>query len=138
VNWQVFFIGVTAVSVLIIAIGQVVLALALAKTARKISASVDQLRGDVRPLLDKVNRIADDAGRVAQLAVVQVERVDQLLASTSARVDETLGLLQSVVGRPVKQGAAIVAAVRAALEALRSWQSRPSAGHDDEDPLFVG
>ena len=137
-NWQVFWIGVIAVSVLAIAIGQIAMSIAMAMAARKVSRAVDEFHGELKPLIAKANRIADDAARVTELAVIQVERVDSLLATTTARVDETLNLLQNVVVRPVRQGAAIMAAVRAALQALRSWQKRSSTPHDDEDPLFVG
>lgn len=137
-NWQVVFIGIIAISVLAIAIGQVVMALALAKAARKVAAAVDEVKVDLKPLLDKANRIADDAGRVTQLAVIQVERVDALLASTSVRIEETLGVVQAFVGRPVRQGAALMAAFRAAMAALKSWQRRSAAPQEDEDPLFVG
>lgn len=137
-NWQVFWIGVIAVSVLLIAIGQLAMSIAMTIAARKVSRAVDDVRGEIKPLIAKANRIADDAARVTELAVIQVERVDSLLATTTARVDETLGLLQTVVGRPVRQGAAIMAALRAALQAFKSWQKRSSAPQDDEDPLFVG
>lgn len=137
-NWQVFWIAVIAVSVFVIALGQVIMALAIAKSVKKMASAVDDLRGEMKPLIAKANKIADDAARVAELAVIQVERVDGLLATTTERVDETLSLLQNVVVRPVRQGAAIMAAVRAALQALRSWQRKSAAPHDDEDPLFVG
>jgi type IV secretory pathway VirB2 component (pilin) len=138
VNWQVFWIALAAISLFAVAIGQVVMALAMAQAARKMAKAVDEMRGEIKPLIAKANRIADDAGRVVELAVIQVERVDSLLATTSARVDETLNVLQTVVVGPVKQGAAILAAVRAVLQALRSWQKRSSTPQDEEDPLFVG
>ena len=137
-NWQVVFIGIIAFSVLIIAIGQIVLAIALARVAKQALTAITQLQTEVRPLLDKVNRIADDAGRVSQLAVIQAERLDEFVTTTSTRVDETLSLLQKKVIRPVRQGAAMMAAIRAALSVIRAWQRRPAQTRDDEDPLFVG
>jgi hypothetical protein len=55
-------------------------------------------------------------------------------------VDETLGLVQSAVVRPIRQGTAILAAVRAALAVMRAWQGQTSTApvREDEDPLFVG
>jgi uncharacterized protein YoxC len=138
VNWQVFFIGVIAVSVFAIAVGQVILAIHLSRLAKHASGLVQQVQKEVRPLIDKVQRIADDAERVSELAVVQVERIDRMISRTSDRVDDTLGLLQRTIERPVRQGSAILAAVRAALGVLQSWPRRAPAMHDDEDPLFVG
>jgi uncharacterized protein YoxC len=138
VNWQVFFIGVIAISVLAIAIGQIAMSIAIARAARKVAKVVDEMQGEIKPLIAKANRIADDAARVTELAVIQVERVDSLLATTTVRVEEALNLVQTVVGGPVRQGAAILAVMRAALNAFKGWQKRSAAPQDDEDPLFVG
>jgi hypothetical protein len=48
------------------------------------------------------------------------------------------GVLQTAVIQPIRQGTAILAAVRAGVAAVRSWQRRSSASREDDDPLFVG
>jgi hypothetical protein len=45
------------------------------------------------------------------------------------------------VVEPIRQGTAILAAIRAGMAAVRAFQGRPATGaamRDDEDPLFVG
>lgn len=135
---QVIFLGVIAVSLVGMAGAQLFLALAMARAVKQVSHDVTEFRREVKPLLDNASRIAEDASRVARLAVVQAERVDVLLKSTTARVDETFALVQGAVIQPMRQGTAILAAVRAAFGAMRSFQGRAAAPRDDEDPLFVG
>jgi biopolymer transport protein ExbB/TolQ len=139
-DWQLVFLGVMATALVVMAVAQFLVALAMMRTIERVSEAVVQLQRDVRPLVDKATRIAEDASRVTALAVVQAERIDELVRSTAARVDETLGLVQSAVVRPIRQGTAILAAVRAALAVMRAWQGQTSTGpvREDEDPLFVG
>lgn len=137
-DWALVYLAVMAVALAIMALVQVGVVIALLKVGKQVSATTQEIRRDLKPLIEKANRISDDAARAASMAVAQVERVDRLLASASARVDETLSLVQGAVIQPVRQGAALVAAVRAAMTAFRTWQGRPQHARDDEDPLFVG
>jgi hypothetical protein len=105
---------------------------------RRVIAVTEDLRREVRPLVAKAHKISDDAQRVTALAVQQVERIDQLLTHTQENLGQTFGLVQQAVVEPVRQGAAVVAAVRAAISAFRSWQDRTNHPRDDEDALFVG
>jgi phosphohistidine phosphatase SixA len=117
---------------------QIVTALALLRATREISGAVREIQRDIRPLIDKATRMTDDAARVTALALVQVERVDRLVSSLAVRIEETVSIVQSAVGQPIKQGATIIAAFRAVFAAVREWQGRQAAARDDEDPLFVG
>ena len=138
-DWQVVFLGVMAFSLVAMAAAQLFMALSLMKAVKQVSETMVELKRDVKPLVDNANRIAEDASRVVALAAVQMERVDQLVKSTTARVDETFGLLQGAVVEPLRQGTAILAAVKAAFGVVRAWQGRtPASSREDEDPLFVG
>ena len=86
----------------------------------------EEIRREVMPLVAKAHRISDDAARVASMAVVQIERVDRLLALTADRVNETLAVIQPAVIEPVRQGAAVLTAMRAAVSAFRDWRNRPT------------
>lgn len=139
-DWQLVFLGVMAAALVVMAVAQFLVALAMMRTVQRVSEAVGQLQRDLQPLVDKATRIADDASRVTALAVVQAERIDELITATAARVDETFGLLQSAVVEPIRQGSAVLAAVRAAFAVVRAWQGEPApaAVREDEDPLFVG
>ena len=138
-DWQLVWLAVMAISLAVMAAIQVGIALVALKAVRELSGSVSEMRRDVKPLIEKANKIADDAQRATSLALTQVERVEQLLTTTSVRVEETLGIVQGVIVQPVRQGAAIVAAIRAALGVFRGIRdARAAASRDDEEPLFVG
>jgi hypothetical protein len=59
------------------------------------------------------------------------------MAATSQRLDQTLNVVQGALVGPVRQGAAVITAVRAALALLRRRRAQAS-GRDDEEALFVG
>jgi hypothetical protein len=140
IDWSVVFLGVIAISTLVMAliqVGAIVAALKAVREAQKMVATVQQ---DVRPLIAKVSAIADEAGRTAKLATLQAEKVDKLVTELTRRVDETAGIVQHAIVTPAREGMAIVAAIKASLGALRGfrdYRGRP-AGSEDEDPLFIG
>jgi len=69
---------------------------------------------------------------------VQAERIDQVMESTARRIDETLTVVQESIVGPVRQGAALMAGLRAAMDVFRSGSERRRHGRDDEDALFIG
>ena len=137
-DWQVVFLGIMAVALAVMATMQVVTALALLKATREISGAIREIQRDIKPLIDKTTRMADDAARVTALALAQIERVDSVVATLASRIEETAGIVQNAVVQPMKHGATLVAAFRAVFAAIREWQGRQAAARDDEDPLFVG
>ena len=132
-----YFATMTA-ALVVMALMQVGVVIVAVIIGRRVIAVTEDLRREVRPLIANAQKISDDAARVTALAVRQVERVDQLLTDTQEHVGKTFGLVQQAVVEPVRQGAAVVAAVRAAISAFRSWQDRSGHARDDEDALFVG
>jgi hypothetical protein len=138
-DWGVVWLAVMAMSLVVMAAMQVGLALIVLRLARQMMATTDALRREVKPLIEKTNRLVDEASRATSLAAAQVERVERLLTSTSDRVDETLGVLQGAILQPVRQGAALVTAIRAALSVIRGARhGRARQARDEEEALFVG
>ena len=138
-DWGVVWLAVMAMSLLVMAATQVGLALMVLRVARQMMATTDALRREVKPLIEKTNRLVDEASRATALAAAQVERVERILTSTSDRVDETLGVLQGAILQPVRQGAALMTAVRAALSVIRGARhTRARQARDEEEALFVG
>jgi len=138
-DWAVVFLGVMAVALVVMAAIQVYLMIVAVRAAQEVSVAVADLRREIKPLSEKVHRIADDAAKAASLAVYQAERVDRFLATTVDRVDTTLGLLQGFASGPIRQSAAIAAAFRAAMTVFRDWKGRSRHSHrDDDEALFVG
>ena len=132
------WLGVIAVAVLVMAVVQVATLLQLSRVARETAAATRDLRKELSPLIAKAHKVADDAGKVSALALTQMERVDRVLDATAERVDQTLQTVQESLISPVRQGAAVMAGVRAALAVFRARQDRNRYGRDDEDALFIG
>jgi hypothetical protein len=132
------WLATMAVALVVMALVQVGVIIVLARVGLQAARTVKELRRDIKPLIEKANRVADDAARASALAVVQMERVDRLIESTVERVDETLGVVQDAVLGPLRTGSALLAALRAGFAMFRGWQGRTRPTRDDEDALFVG
>lgn len=132
------WLGVIAVSVLVMAVVQIAVLIRLAGAAKEAAAATRDLRRELTPLIAKAHKVADDAGRVSALALTQMERVDRVLDSTALRIDDTMAVVQQALISPVRQGAAVMAGLKAALAVFRARQDRGRYGRDDEDALFIG
>ena len=140
-GWSDLFLGVIAAATLLMAlvqVGAVITALRLARQAQQAIQSVHQ---DVKPLLARAQSITEEASRTVALATAQAQKVDLLITDLSQRVDETAAVLQHAIMTPAREGLAIVAAVKAALAALRGMRelgTRNGRHAEEEDPLFIG
>lgn len=140
-DWSVTFLGVIAVSTLVMAliqIGAIVATLRVARETQKVLTAVQQ---DVRPLIAKATTIADEASKTVALANVQVQKVDTLVTDLTKRVDETATIVQQAIVTPAREGMAIFAAIRTGLGALKGmgdFRGRAGRHAEEEDPLFIG
>lgn len=137
-EWEVIFLGVMALALVAMAAAQMIMAREVAKVARQAAEATQEFRRELRPLVDKLHKITDDASKVTSLALVQAERVDQFMATTAQRIDEAVSVVQDAVVQPIRHGAAVLAGVRAALAIFGRGASAGRRGHDEEDALFIG
>jgi len=140
VNMSETFLGIIAVSTLLMALIQVGAIVAILRLARQAQQTIAEVQRDVRPLIAKATAVADEASRTATIATVQAEKIDRLLTDLAVRIDETAGVVQQAIITPAREGMAIVAALKAGFGALRGFRERPRHGRaaDEEDPLFIG
>ena len=109
--------------------------------ARRVDKLLTQVEQEMKPLAESLNAIARDAARISSLAAGQVERVDRLVNDISVRLEQTATTLQDAILKPLRDGAAIMTGVKAAIEVIRELTRRPGAVRsrtDDEDALFIG
>lgn len=137
-EWSGAFLAVMAVSLAIMAAIQIGVIIVALRVAKQILAATAQLQAEIKPLVQTVNRLADEAARATSLVSVQLERVDGMMASTASRLDDTIGIVQSAISGPVGQGVAAVKAFRVAMSVVRDWKNRRRQAHEDDDALFVG
>jgi hypothetical protein len=135
------FLGVIALAVAVMAaiqVGAIIVAARLAKRVDRLAAQIEQ---DIKPVFQNLHTLTADAARAAALAAVQVERADKMFADLVQRLDYTLSAVQNRVLAPAREGAAVLAGIRAALAAFRDLREpgrrRPSVV-EEEDALFIG
>lgn len=134
------FLGVIALGVIVMAVLQVGAVLSAARLARRLEAVVTRVEQDLAPVIEKLHTMSGEAARAATLAATQVERLDRSVTQLSGRFDAALDNIQTRVRRPAREGAALVAGLRAGVLALRELRRRRqgNGAGDDEDPLFIG
>jgi hypothetical protein len=139
------FLGVIAAATVTMAVVQVGVVVFALKLSRRVDALATRLETEIGPIAERLRSVSENARQASALAAVQVERIDRLLSSLTVRVDETVRLLQQSVVGPLREGMAVVAAVRGVVTAFRSFRSAgdglredPGARFDEEDPLFIG
>jgi hypothetical protein len=140
------FLGVIAVSVLAMAVGQVAAVVMAARAIRQVGESLGRLEVTMRPIVANVQRISEDAARATAVAAAQVERAERLMDDVTRRVDETLSAIQDTILGPARSGWAIVQALRDVLGAFfdrgpRASRPRthgPSPAAAEDDASFIG
>jgi hypothetical protein len=138
--WADVFLGVIAVATLTTAVIQIAVIVVAGRAMRQMSDVVDRFERDIKPLIGHANAIGRDAARAAALAAAQVERVDRMFADFAVRIEQTVVSVQESIGGPAREARAIMAGLRAALQALgdvrRSPRGRGGRG-EDEEALFI-
>lgn len=140
-DWTPVFLGVIAASVLVMAGIQIGLIVYGARLARRMTTLVERMEREAGPVFAHLQAIGADAARTSALAAAQMERADRLFADVSQRIDETTAIVQEAVIAPAREGAAVVAGLRAAMTALRDVRPGPRRRPgrlEEEDPLFIG
>jgi hypothetical protein len=139
--WPTVFLGVIALATATMAVIQALVIVYGARLARRVDQLADQVEREIKPALATLNAVAQDASRASALAAAQMERIDQLIGSLSARIDETAATAQHLVLAPLREGAALVRALQAMLAVLRGrspGERRPPTRVEGEDALFIG
>lgn len=136
------FLGVIALATTVMAVLQIAMAIHGARLARRAERLFDELDRELRPLIDRLQTISADLGRMTSLAVTQVERADQLFTVLAQRLEPLLTAAQQAVVAPARQGFALLQGIRAGLAALRgvgaATARRVEAVSEDEEALFIG
>ena len=136
------FLGVIALATVAMAVGQVGMLIALLRLSKRVDAMSVRVEREIGPLAERLTRVAENLQHASNLAAVQVERVDRLFAGATKRADATMSLVQGAVVGPIREGLAVIAAVRGVVGAIRSLRgsrtARAASKFDDEDPLFIG
>jgi len=135
------FLGIIAVSVLVIAAAQVAVIVMALRATQRVSRLTSQLEQEIRPVVANLHAITADAARASAVAAAQVERADKLFTDLAARLDETLVSVQKTVLGATRGSGAWLAGLKAAIGVLRDLRQSPRtrpAPIEAEDALFIG
>jgi len=146
-TWGVVFLGAIALSSIVQAVFLIGLARGGQRLARRLDELQDRVDREIRPALDNLGRITRNLSEVSDLVVIQARRVDDLLADTVDKIEETTSTLRRVILRPLGPLVDVVAflkGVRRALEVyhqLRGFDRREGGVgrrySDDDEHLFI-
>ena len=137
------FLGIIAISVLVMALIQVGALLAAFRVAKRVEEVSRRIETDIKPLITNLTDVTTELSRTAAMATRQVERVDHLFGDMASRVDQTLAAAQQFVRGPAKNGLAILSGVQAAVSAIKgireaSRRRRKVTPGVEDDSLFIG
>jgi hypothetical protein len=137
------FLGVIALSVLVMAAIQVGALIAGARLARRVDTLSQQVEKEIKPLIANLTTLSAEAARTAELASRQVERADRLFSDVSGKVEQTLAVAQQFVHGPARNGMALLSGVQAAVSAFQgireaSRRRRKTSPGVEDDSLFIG
>jgi outer membrane murein-binding lipoprotein Lpp len=147
------FLAIIALSLFVMAAGQVAVFVMAARAVRRLAETVDRLERDVRPIVSNVQTMSADAARATALATAQVERAERLLNDVTRRVEDTMNTVQRTILGPARDGMAIIHGIKAAFAAFRQLRSQarprpaPSPGTapvavpdpgDEDHASFIG
>lgn len=135
------FLGIIAVSVLVMAAVQVAVIVMALRATQRVSRLTSQLEQEIRPVVANLQAITADAARATAVAAAQVERADKVFTDFAVRVDETLASVQKTVLGATRGSGAWLAGLKAAVGVLRDLRHSPhsrNATVEEEDALFIG
>lgn len=122
------FLGIIAVSVLVMASIQVAAIVFAARAARRVGEAMARLEEEMRPIVANLRIVSADAVRISSVAAAQAEEVEQALARLRERLEALLQAVQDAIRR---------------IFPWTSWWSRRADPRkrqptEEEDALFIG
>lgn len=139
--WAEVFLGVIALATLTMAAVQVGVIVYGWSVARRIDRLLRDVEQQMTPLAESLNAVARDAAHISALAAGQVDRVDRLVTDLTDRIEHTATTVQDAILRPLRDGAAMMAGIKTALDIFRELTRRSGERRgrtDEEDALFIG
>jgi hypothetical protein len=148
-SWGIVFLGVIALASVVQAGFLIGLVLAGARLARRMDELQRSLDREVSPALENFTRVSRAAAEISDLAVLQARRVDLMLADTIDKIEETTGLVQQFVVKPLKPVGGLLALLRGVQKGVEVYLQlgsrapgvhavpRRRGGHEDDEHLFI-
>ena len=135
------FLGVIAVAVAVMALIQVAAIVVAMRASRRVADTVARFEDDIKPIVANLKSMSADAARAASIASAQAQKAEQLIGDLTARVNNTVAVVEETVVAPAREAYAIVQGLLGALSAFRQGAPAPArrpSTSEEEDSLFIG
>ena len=147
-TWGVVFLGVIALASLVQAGFLIGLTMGGKRLARRLDALNDRIDREIRPALDNLGRITRNVAEVTDLVTLQARRVDDLLADTIEKIEDTTGTIRRLILRPLGplvDIAAFLKGIRRGLDVYSKLRGLDTQGRgrpprrptEDDEHLFI-
>lgn len=147
-TWGVVFLGVIALASLVQAGFLIGLTVGGRRLARRLDALNERIDREIRPALDNLGRITRNVAEVTDLVTLQARRIDDLLADTVEKIEDTTETIRRIVVRPLGPLVDIVAFLKGIRRGLHVYaklrgletqgRARPARRPVEEDEhLFI-
>lgn len=145
-SWGTALLGLIALGSLIqalVVVGVAVGGLRVARRFRDVQASVDR---ELRPAIESLGRVAENATEVAALVNAQARRIETMVGLTRERLDEARFQMSRTVARPLASLADLAALVKgfrrgiAVYRQLGGFEAQARGGtrrYRDDEHLFI-
>ena len=100
-TWVVVFLGVIALSSIVQAGFLIGLMIGGRRVARRVDALSDRIDREIHPALDNLGRITRNVAEVTDLVTLQARRIDDVLADTIEKIEDTTDTIRRVIVRPL-------------------------------------
>src|SRR5882672_1269046 len=148
-TWGVVFLGVIALSSLVQAGFLIGLAMGGRRLGRRLDALNDRIDREIRPALDNLGRITRNMAEVTDIVTLQARRVDDVLADTIEKIEDTTDTIRRVIVKPLGPLVDIAAFFKGIRRGLSVYselrglegqgRGRPARRHqtDEDEHLFI-
>jgi hypothetical protein len=127
------FLGLIALCSLAQTAFLILLALKGVQLARRLDQLQDRIDRDLRATLEHIARVTRNLAEVSDTAVLQVRRIDDFLADTVEKIEDTTATVRRLILRPLSLLVDIAAFLKGVRRALEVYHQLRNA--DDEHLL---
>jgi hypothetical protein len=148
-TWVVVFLGVIALSSVVQAGFLIGLMIGGRRVARRVDALSDRIDREIHPALDNLGRITRNLAEVTDLVTLQARRIDDVLADTIEKIEDTTDTIRRVIVKPLGPLVDIAAFIKGIRRGLSVYtqlrglegqgRARPARRRptDDDEHLFI-
>jgi hypothetical protein len=124
-TWAVVFLGLVALGSVVQSAFLVYLAMAGLRLSRRVADMQGEITREIQPALADLARVQQNLGEASERLALQTERVEQMVADVTERIDEARDAVMPIASRVMT----VVAAVNGIRRGLRLIRGLRGSGN---------